>query len=737
VKNLIKNDLSDLLKEKSFLPKFKRYNKACELIGKKRKEPLSKEEIEEIIPDKKNLDPKAFKLDEDKENELYLIEYEDLRNYSKICLYKKPFLIKKIFDDTGKIDIDFIVDPFTMAKKIIDLRNYNFEVFFFQNNILIKKDSKFNLCNITTSTFEFNNKTEISSEKKSIDIREMLLIMKSQIPTLDENDLKYENIYPDKKENSNLISPKDITKFYFYYFIIPKDLADIYKYIHTEEREKFEKSLEKFICQAGYNNIRFLGGNKGIGKTTSLIHFSFEKTKRIFYINLEAYQRGQKENKLKDLKLQLNKLFGPWKKNDEGKMKDEIEKYIIDNYLNKGPLKLVLEIMTKFIVFAQNNPCFYCFIIDQISFSSSYNNEDLNKIINIAYNCIYIKLIICSTINNNYSKENLIQLFSNEPNYDFFYLQELIKEKDIKEHILVNEKNEIINIMKELGNSAYYYYELKKRQDSIGTYKLYLKDNINKNLLEYYNNNLDIEKILELLDYALGEKVISSSSLKDIINKIPLKYLKIKKFKINHEKISKIKETNKDAFINYLYLLFYYSENKKNDIIFSNYFDILEINDSDLFIQNYLEKDENCRNIFGDYFNNYIKIHRYLKSEKIEELFVYKIEFSNNFFQEILMSIIYEHLLSEYKVVINLFNKSSIGNFFEIIVNYYFMQESSIFFDKKIEQIAYIPTLVPHNYSIKNYSSKRRKQNFKDFNIKENEHKYKLEFKNTYIIQTI
>ena len=112
----------------------------------------------------------------------------------------------------------------------------------------------------------------------------------------------------------------------------------------------------------------------------------------------------------------MNKLFGPWKKNDEGKMKDEIEKYIIDNYLKTGPLKLVLEIMTKFIVFAQNNPCFYCFIIDQISFSSSYNNEDFNKIINIAYNSIYIKLIICSTINNNYSKKNLIQLFSCYPN---------------------------------------------------------------------------------------------------------------------------------------------------------------------------------------------------------------------------------------------------------------------------------------------------------------------------------
>jgi len=290
--------------------------------------------------------------------------------------------------------------------------------------------------------------------------------------------------------------------------------------------------------------------------------------------------------------------------------------------------------------------------------------------------------------------------------------------------------------MKELGNSVYYYYELKKRQDSIGTYKIYLKNNIRKNLLEYYNNNLEIEKILELLDFVLGEKVISSSSLKNIINKIPIQYLIIKKFKINHEKISKIKETNKDTFINYLYLLFYHSENKENDIIFSVYFDIPEINDSDLFIQNYLEIDENCRNIFGDYFNNYIKLYKYFKSEKIEELFVYKIEFSNIFFQEIFMSIIYDHLLSEQNALNNLYNSSSIGNFFKIIVNYYFMQESSMFFDKKIEQIAYIPTLVPQNYSIKNFSSKRRKQNFKEFHIKENEHKYKLEFKNTYIIQT-
>jgi Tfp pilus assembly pilus retraction ATPase PilT len=92
---------------------------------------------------------------------------------------------------------------------------------------------------------------------------------------------------------------------------------------------------------------------------------------------------------------------------------------------------------------------------------------------------------------------------------------------------------------------------------------------------------------LKLLDLVLGEKVISGSLLKNNINDIPLKYLLIKKFKIDKNIINKLKnEYKNDIFVKYLSLLLYDHKNKEIDLIFETYFDFNIINWGE-FIEEY------------------------------------------------------------------------------------------------------------------------------------------------------
>ena len=577
VKNIISNGLSDILSNHIFSQKLKKCKKLYKFLGKKRNSPLlSNEEIKEIYPKIKDI--KSGDIEVYDNNNLYSIHIKQEDDFSIIDLYKKPFLIKTIFDDSNKMDIDFISETTAMAQKLKNLSEYDFDLFYCKDNILqiekplkdiykimpdntiIPNEIEFdnnidnNIINNINNNININNiksninenniinndinnninnniiiNNKLINESNEFNIRQFFLIMKSFVPKLEEEDLLYENIYPTNPNNSNLIQPEFITKFYFYYFTMNEELKKKYNYIRTEERINFENSLNDFILNNHTQNIRFYGGLKGIGKTTSLIYFSFQKNNRVFYINLEAYNKNKDENKLKDLLLQLNKLYGLFALKDlkDKKIKNKIENYIKNNYKSLDILQLISVIIKQFIEFANTAKYFFCFIIDQISFSFPFKNKEIYEIINLVENCIFIKLIICTTVNNDYIKNYINKIFLNNVKYDFYYLQEFISQETIKQYILKSETEEIKYFMDDLGNSLYFYYELKKKR-KIDNYLNYLNQNIKKNLEEYYKDNNSIEKYLELLDLVLGEKVICGSTLIKKINEIPIKYLKIK-----------------------------------------------------------------------------------------------------------------------------------------------------------------------------------------------------------------
>ena len=210
------------------------------------------------------------------------------------------------------------------------------------------------------------------------------------------------------------------------------------------------------------------------------------------------------------------------------------------------------------------------------------------------------------------------------------------------------------------------FYELSNI--NLPTYKNYLADNLNKNIKEYYlNNNKNKDKIIDmniellnLLDLIKSEKLISSVELKNNISNLPLKYLKITKYKINgniikdlsnkfveyyknnEDKSEKDKDDKKEEeiLIKYLTLLWNNEKNIEYDNIIKNNFFIEEGNIFELINENYIEKDTISMNIYGNYYQNFINNYQsYFDSKEHEYkyMYVYKLDFSFNFIENIFL----------------------------------------------------------------------------------------------------
>ena len=534
-----------------------------------------------------------------------------------------------------------------------------------------------------------------------------------------------------------------------------------YLYIESENRNELYTILSRFLIYPS-KKVIIIVGPKGVGKSSSLIKFSFRKEFRIFYFNLESFQINYEENKKKILKIQLAKLFGVFKQNDEENIKKEIEDYI-DKNCKKNCFEFIYKIIELFIKFAKNiKGSYFGFIIDQYSLNYNNNNEyDIHKIINLIDTSDKIKLILSPTINNMFSKEQMNSIFEkclkiNNNFFDIYYFQEFIPKKKFIENILKGSNNKY-NI-DEFGYLPKNFYDLENT--NIDTYKEYLTDNLNNNIKEYYlsnhnnKNKIDMHiEILNLLDIVKSEKLISSVEFKNKISIFPLKYLKIIKYKINSEIIenfsnkiieynkknkNKEKSKNEDILIKYLKLLWNNEENYKYDKIISSNFFIEEKNIEE-HINNYIEKDKNTVNIYGNYYENYISSYNnYL--DKIEHkynyIYVYKLDFSINFLESILLGNIYNHIHKENLFFSNILDKGASGGLFELLVGYY-IQKKGVFLGEKIEQTIYVTSLVPNNYSILYYSSYNKEiNNFKEFKL-ESKDKKKISFKNTFIKQIL
>ena len=821
--------------------KIKQYKELKQFLGRKRSTKINENEL---IKNKKFLKKDAstinvkLSIDLDDNENIYVNEKK-----SRLAIYQNPLALIQLFDSQSII-IDLITDNFYYKRKLNDLKNYYYKIYSTKN-----KDNKLKLSN----NFEFQKNFDKSIKIENENIYPYFLVMNSKIPELNEEDLLYKNIYKSLQEENGLILPDDISKIFFYYFRISTELQKKYVYIESNHRKIFYSILAAFL-EYSSNNILIIVGPKGIGKTTSLIKFSFNKAYRLFYFNLESFQFNYGERKIRELKIQLAKLFGSIIQNDENDENDdheksdndnnennnnekndndnnekndnnininknetidniennnikdnadiknnnknivnnknnnninnndnenkendkneeyiynEIEKYI-ENNSNVESFEFIYNVIKIFKKFTKNfNGFTFGFIIDQ--YSSNYNNDsnkeyNINTIINLLNDSDNIKLILCPTINNVFSKNQITSLFSKSlqkynNSFNIYYFQEFIPKDKFLENILQNKDDEYKDIIDEFGYTPKYFYEINYSDKY--SFKTYLSKNIKNNLEEYYStkdNDMIIE-ILNLLDLIKSEKLISSITFKDMISKLPLKYINITKYQINdkiiknlskkieeYHQINKIKKDKaeieeEDILIKYLNIIWNKDKNNDYDEIIKERFLIEEKNIDD-FIDNYNEKDKNSINIYGNYYKDYIENNnKLIKSleHKYEFIYVYKLDFSLNFMENILLEIIYNHIKNENSFLSKILDRGACGGIFELLLGFY-IQKCESFLGEKIENTIYISSLVPKNYSIKYYSSKYNKKsnNFKEFILENNnKKKRKIPFKNTFIKQII
>ena len=751
IQDYIANNEGENIKNYQELKKFlgKKRKLVEEEINEKNKKDLnenltenkksSKEKIEDVDDEeekkyfKKEIEKTEISIDIDVNEDIKLTLMENKNDSAEIItIYNEPIAIIEIYDQNS-IKIDLINDDITFMEKYEKLKKYDFNVYSLNEHLGI------------ISSKDINVNDEIKSFKiQNENVKLYLCIIKSILPIIDDNDLELNNIYPKKEtaEDGNIYPVENISKIFFYYFNINFELQKKYKYIESEKRTKLFRILNNFFTH-NIKKILIICGGKGIGKTTSLIRFSFKQSYNIFYFNIETFNKYKNDDiQVKELKIQLNKLFGVFEKFDkESKIKIEIEKYIDSRkQVNVDCLEFIYNIIELFLKFLDKSNIKgisrFGFIIDQYSIKFNTNSTyDIYKIIDLVRTSNKIKLIICPTINNVFSKKQIDYLFNEtlnnykNKNIDIYYFQELIEQKEMINNILKDESEEYLSFMKEAGYIPKLFYDSKL--SDIKTYKSYLKTNLKTNLGEYITNTKDNIKIntelLTLIDFIRSGRLISSLEFKNNISKFPLKYLKLIKYTINKAIIQEYSQKfnlNEDNNILLKYLSFLFSECDTNecDTIIINHFNVEEGNIQN-YLDNYFEKDTNSIDIFGNYYDNFI-----LKNSKSfslnlgrNNIFLFKLEFSLFLFEDIIYEYLYKNLQKEYNFFINILDKGANGGFFEILVDYY-IKSTKLFIVDDIKQIFYIPCIVPYNYSINYYSSKRKRNDkFEEFILEEND----------------
>ena len=480
--------IQDYIKEKEE-ENIKNYKGLKEFLGKKRKlieEENAKENKKDLqqnsIKNKENIkdeeEKKYFKKEITKENFSIFIDtnkdinlkIKEKENIEILTIYNDPVAIIEIYEQNS-ININLINDNITFMNKYNNLKEYDLKIYSLDDNLEIICDKSINE-KIVTKSFKIQNEN----------FKFYLSIIKSIIPKIEDKDLELKNIYPKDEidEDGNIFPEKNISKIFFYYFNINLELQKKYKYIASKNRIILFQILSKFFSN-NIRNILIICGAKGIGKTTSLIRFSFKKIYNIFYFNLEVFNKYKNDDiQIKELQIQLNKLFGDYVDLDsEGKIKNKIEDYI-KTKKNKDGLEFIYNIINLFIKFTDklniNGSSPFGFIIDQYSINYKTNSDyDIYKIIDLVKISNKINLIICPTINNIFSKEQIDYLFNESlnitknKNISIYYFQELIEKDDIIENILKDEKNEYFAFMEETGYIPKLFYDSKL--SDIKTYK--------------------------------------------------------------------------------------------------------------------------------------------------------------------------------------------------------------------------------------------------------------------------
>ena len=552
-------------------------------------------------------------------------------------------------------------------------------------------------------------------------------------------DYKNKEITPDKLEPQNIYIKKniyhaeDINYKFPYYINLEENDFNNFQYFETENRKGFLKEIFKFIDFQPYIAIC---GPFGSGKTVTLLKLIInDKTRRFFYINLWTISTTNLDELKEIFRYECVKLF---KKNifelnnkkelssEEKNMKEILN--CINSLKNK---KEIFELLLKIISLLKNIKDYFIIVIDQYSSKYDKNNYNIQKIFSYIKSS-NVKLLICSSMNNDDVKNNLSKSFSFNKELNFLayiYVGPLIR---LSSEYIKNESLSLQKLIYGFGNLFIYYYLLKENERKKNDLKEFLvqeKENIQKEIENFYcheNEFIDRKKmvrdIIDILYFINEKKIFFYEDLENLILKLPLKFLEIKKQEISIFELKNYAFSTQNLDLQKRIEQLTYEKIEKSYIISQVKTSLFK--SEDIIPKTYKRK------------SNYIN---FINSSKtFNKIYIYFLDYLFPYVQDILTSIIYNETVKFGQLFFTYLDGQSQGGFLEYFIIEY-IKDKKHFFEYEIDDFESIETLVENSYFIQNHSSRKpeTKRNYEEkkniINLGINQTKNKLP-KNTILI---
>ena len=521
-------------------------------------------------------------------------------------------------------------------------------------------------------------------------------------------DYKHREIIPDKLQpqnvyiKKNIYNAEDINYEFPYYINLEEIDFNNFQYFETESRKDFFRKIEEYIDTHFYVAIC---GPYGSGKTVTILKLIMnDETRRFFYINLWTISTNNLDELKEILIYECVKLF---KKNifelnkkkelssEEKNMKDILN--CINNFKDQ---KEIFKLILNIISLLKNIKEIFIIVIDQYSSKYDNNNNNIQKIISYIKNS-NIKLFVCSSMNNEDVKNNLSKsfAFNKELNFlSYIYVGPLIRFnfKDIK-----NESLSFKKILSELGNLFIYYYLLKENERKNNNLNEFLnqeKKNIQKEIAKFYyheNEFIDRNKmtkdIIDIIYFINEKKVFFYEDLEDLILKLPLKFLEIKRQEISIFELKKyaLRTQNMDL-------------HKKIEELNNEKIETTYISQEKTFFfknENVIPKPYKRKLNYNDLISSS------KESNKIK-IYIYFLDYLFPYVQDILTNIIYNETMKMGQLFFTNLDGQLQGGFLEYFIIEY-IKDKKHFFEYKIDGFESIETIVEKWYFIQNHSSRK------------------------------
>ena len=437
------------------------------------------------------------------------IKYKE--SYSFYLTTKK--IIKKyiIFEKSIKVEIiKSIKDAISLHLNI----KSNLELY----NFLLQNDININNIFISDETKETLNE---SINKINLYINNYTLKLKineDEIPkiTFINECLNYEEDY----------LPNIYSDYFFEYFPSEKEknINEKFNFINSEERDNIRKNVFK-LADSQFLKKYKITGPFSTGKSMTLFKIS-KSAPNIIYINLKIVKN--QNNYYEFLKLLFSECSRIWFDND--KCMEIFNKKIKLINLKKNNLQILIEVIKILLDLVTYTNI--VLILDQykksnIDYDSFFNEniENLNETKNL-------KIVYCSSINDNEIRDNLMPTFKkmqsksffwNESTQDYyFYFIELYKKNKSNDilYILFNNKVKYINMIKDHGYEEGLKLVDKKIENKLIKFEKY-RENSNMS-----NKNYNLADILLFLKVIINQNYPFNSML-EILSVVPLKFFMI------------------------------------------------------------------------------------------------------------------------------------------------------------------------------------------------------------------